>query len=176
MLSGIASSGRPGPVLIDIPKEAILEGVSTDVEPEMDLPGYQPTTKPNYLQIRKLVEAVSGAKRPVILAGAGVLHAKASHLLKEYVEQQGIPVVHTLLGLGGFPAEHPLFIGMGVWLFCRKHSVIECTINQYRCHSTTIDKESSGSYSMQRWPISISTQQKENVPTKIPVIGSAAKH
>ena len=77
------------------------------------MPGYQPTIQPNYLQIRKLTEAVSCAKKPVILAGAGVLHAKATEELKQYVEQQKIPVVHTLLGLGGFPADHELFIGFG---------------------------------------------------------------
>ena len=62
---------------------------------KFDLPGYQPTTQPNYLQIRKLTEAVSGAKKPVILAGAGILHAKATEELKQYAEQQKIPVVHT---------------------------------------------------------------------------------
>ena len=64
--------------------------------------GYQPTTKPNYVQIRKLVEAVSGAKKPVILAGAGVLHANASDLLTEYAEQQGPSRSYTCLGLGDF--------------------------------------------------------------------------
>ncbi|WP_147532549.1 acetolactate synthase large subunit [Bacillus marasmi] len=109
----IASSGRPGPVIIDVPKDVasiVVEEIPEEVE--VNLPGYQPNLQPNYLQIRKLVEAVSQAKKPVILAGAGILHSKASELLKEYVEQQQIPVVHTLLGLGGFPAEHPLFTGM----------------------------------------------------------------
>lgn len=109
----IASSGRPGPVLIDIPKDIATGITEVPEEKEIDLPGYQPTTKPNYLQIRKLTEAVSRARRPVILAGAGVLHANAAQELKEYAEQQRIPVVHTLLGLGGFPAEHELFLGMG---------------------------------------------------------------
>lgn len=109
----IASSGRPGPVLIDIPKDiAILSGFA-DEDPEMDLPGYQPTVQPNHLQIRKLVEAVSSSEKPVILAGAGVLHSKGADELKTYAQQQGIPVVHTLLGLGGYPADHSLFIGMG---------------------------------------------------------------
>lgn len=108
----IASTGRPGPVLIDVPKNvAVLEGIS-ELDPEMDLPGYQPTTKPNYLQIRKLVEAVSGSKKPVILAGAGVLHSKGADELLQYAEQQGLPVVHTLLGLGGFPANHPQYFGL----------------------------------------------------------------
>ncbi|QII25582.1 acetolactate synthase large subunit [Bacillus altitudinis] len=108
----IATTGRPGPVLIDIPKDvAGIEGIFEYDQP-IDLPGYQPKIEPNYLQIRKLVEAVSRAKKPVILAGAGVLHGKASEELRQYVEQQQIPVAHTLLGLGGFPAKHPLFLGM----------------------------------------------------------------
>ncbi|MCP1532760.1 acetolactate synthase large subunit [Bacillus velezensis] len=108
----IATTGRPGPVLIDIPKDvAAFEG-EFRYDHEISLPGYQPVKEPNYLQIRKLVEAVSSAKKPVILAGAGVLHGKASEDLKNYAEQQQIPVVHTLLGLGGFPADHPLFLGM----------------------------------------------------------------
>lgn len=109
----IATSGRPGPVLIDIPKD--IAATISDLPPEqdIDLPGYQPTTQPNYLQIRKLTEAVSAAKKPVILAGAGVNFAKASAELLEYAEQQQIPVVHTLLGLGGFPADNKLFVGMG---------------------------------------------------------------
>lgn len=108
----IATTGRPGPVLIDVPKDiAVAEGIFNYDTP-VHLPGYQPKTEPNYLQIRKLVEAVSSAKKPVILAGAGVLHAKGSELLKEYAEQQHIPVVNTLLGLGSFPADHPLFLGM----------------------------------------------------------------
>lgn len=108
----IATTGRLGPVLIDIPKDvAAFEG-EFRYDHEISLPGYQPVKEPNYLQIRKLVEAVSSAKKPVILAGAGVLHGKASEDLKNYVEQQQIPVAHTLLGLGGFPADHPLFLGM----------------------------------------------------------------
>ncbi|MDQ0156161.1 acetolactate synthase large subunit [Robertmurraya andreesenii] len=109
----IASSGRPGPVLIDIPKDIATGLAEVPEDKEIELPGYQPTTKPNYLQIRKLTEAVSRAKKPVILAGAGILHADAAEELKVYAEQQRIPVVHTLLGLGGFPAEHKLFLGMG---------------------------------------------------------------
>ncbi|MDQ0270024.1 acetolactate synthase large subunit [Cytobacillus purgationiresistens] len=108
----IASSGRPGPVLIDFPKDIASSLTKQPEEQEMNLPGYQPTVKPNFLQIRKLAEAVSRARKPVILAGAGVLHAKASHELLQYAEQQQIPVIHTLLGLGGFPANHPLFLGL----------------------------------------------------------------
>ncbi|WP_370296648.1 acetolactate synthase large subunit [Rossellomorea marisflavi] len=108
----IASTGRPGPVLVDIPKDLTVQIASPAEEQEMDLPGYQPNLHPNPLQIKKLIEAVKHSQRPVILAGAGILHARASEELKEFAEHYDLPVVHTLLGLGGFPADHPLFLGM----------------------------------------------------------------
>src|SRR5699024_6922876 len=109
----IATTGRPGPVVIDIPKN-ISENVShIDFKTDFHLPGYQPTTKPNPLQIKKVAQALSQAKKPVILAGAGVLFAKANEELRVFAEKYDIPVVNTLLGLGGFPGDHPLFLGMG---------------------------------------------------------------
>ncbi|MBT2736864.1 biosynthetic-type acetolactate synthase large subunit [Neobacillus sp. C211] len=110
----IASTGRPGPVLVDVPKD-ISAGFLTE-EPEeasINLPGYQPTTKPNPLQIKKLADSISKAIKPVILSGAGVLHGKASAELTALAEKHQIPVVTTLLGLGTFPADHPLSLGMG---------------------------------------------------------------
>ncbi|MDT8859483.1 acetolactate synthase large subunit [Alkalihalobacillus sp. MEB130] len=108
----IATTGRPGPVLIDLPKDISLATGMFDYSKEVNIPGYQPTVVPNRLQIRKVVEAVSEAKKPVILAGAGVLHGKASDELFEYVEKMKIPVVNTLLGLGSFPGDHDLCLGM----------------------------------------------------------------
>ncbi|MED1471316.1 MULTISPECIES: acetolactate synthase large subunit [Bacillus] len=110
----IASTGRPGPVVVDIPKDissGIPEAVQDEVE--IDLPGYQPTTKPNPLQIKKLADALSKAKKPVVLAGAGVLHGKASAELTAFATKHNLPVVTTLLGLGSFPADSPLSQGMG---------------------------------------------------------------
>ncbi|MFC0469456.1 acetolactate synthase large subunit [Halalkalibacter kiskunsagensis] len=109
----IATTGRPGPVLIDLPKDVSLATGMFDYDSEVNIPGYQPTVVPNRLQIRKVVEAVAEAKQPIILAGAGVLHGKASSELFEYVEETNIPVVNTLLGLGSFPGDHELFLGMG---------------------------------------------------------------
>ena len=110
----IASTGRPGPVVVDIPKDISSEALFKELkEAEIDLPGYQPTTKPNPLQIKKLADALSKAKQPVVLAGAGVLHAKASAELTAFAEKHNLPVVTTLLGLGSFPAESPLSLGMG---------------------------------------------------------------
>nr|WP_263323275.1 acetolactate synthase large subunit [Neobacillus sp. Marseille-Q6967] len=110
----IASTGRPGPVLIDIPKD-ISAGEFYEVQEEVTvhLPGYQPTTKPNPMQIKKLADAITKSKKPVILAGAGVLHGKASAELTAFAEKHQIPVVTTLLGLGAFPANNPLSLGMG---------------------------------------------------------------
>lgn len=108
----IATTGRPGPVLIDIPKDMAVGVGEFSYEGDVNLPGYQPTHFPNLLQVKKLAEAVAIAKKPVILAGAGVLHAGAANELLQYAEQQQIPVVNTLLGLGGFPANHPLHLGM----------------------------------------------------------------
>lgn len=109
----IAGTGRPGPVLIDIPKNITNESGVFDPPEKIFLPGYQPTVIPNRLQIQKISAALKKAKKPVILAGAGVLHAKAHQELKAFAERTNIPVVNTLLGLGSFPGNHPLFLGMG---------------------------------------------------------------
>ncbi len=109
----IATTGRPGPVVIDFPKN-IAEGISdVNFDAEINLPGYQPTMNPNPLQIVKLSEALSNSKKPVLLAGAGVLFSQATDELKEFVERYELPVVNTLLGLGGFPGSNPNFLGMG---------------------------------------------------------------
>ncbi len=98
----IASTGRKGPVLVDIPKNiaAGLFDAEKHVDEEVNLPGYQPTTKPNFLQVQKAAQAISNAKKPLILAGAGILHAQAMDELKELVERHRIPVTNTLLGFG----------------------------------------------------------------------------
>ena len=108
----IASTGRPGPVVIDIPKDICSQKIKLSTDVELQLPGYQPNYSPNVLQIKKLVEALAKAKKPVILAGAGILHSGANELLFEFATNNQIPVTNTLLGLGSFPAEHPLFLGM----------------------------------------------------------------
>ncbi|ETP69724.1 acetolactate synthase large subunit [Planococcus glaciei] len=110
----IASTGRPGPVVVDIPKNISTEMFLTDYpqNEQVNLPGYQPTTKPNYLQIQKAGQALSEAKKPLILAGAGVLAAQASEELQVFVERHKVPVTNTLLGLGSIGGDHPLFLGM----------------------------------------------------------------
>ncbi|WP_438938752.1 biosynthetic-type acetolactate synthase large subunit [Alicyclobacillus fastidiosus] len=109
----IANTGRKGPVLVDIPKDVAGEVAPFIYDAPPQLPGYQPNVVPHVMQIKKVLNQLELCHRPVILAGAGVLHAGASRELRLFAERFGIPVVHTLLGLGGFPADHPLFLGMG---------------------------------------------------------------
>ncbi|EIT85376.1 acetolactate synthase catalytic subunit [Fictibacillus macauensis ZFHKF-1] len=108
----IAQTGRPGPVVIDIPKDVSTALGDYESHPPVSLPGYEPTVRPNVLQVKRLMEAVTNAKRPVILAGAGVLVAKGEEALRNFAEQYHIPVANTLLGLGTFPYNHDLFLGM----------------------------------------------------------------
>jgi len=108
----IASTGRPGPVVVDIPKDISANPCTKTDQSEFHLPGYQPTIKPNPLQIKKLTEALKKSKKPLILTGAGILHGHASDVLLTIVEKYSLPVTSTLLGLGAFPGDHELFLGM----------------------------------------------------------------
>ncbi|QHC04978.1 acetolactate synthase large subunit [Anoxybacillus sp. PDR2] len=175
----IATTGRPGPVLIDIPKDMTTQEGEFDYEQPVRLPGYQPTVYPNHLQIRKLVEAVSQAKRPVILAGAGVLHANASQELQQYAEQQKIPVIHTLLGLGGFPADHPLFLGMA-----GMHGTYTANMALYECDlliniGARFDDRVTGNLNCFAPKATVAhididpAEIGKNVPTKIPIVSDA---
>jgi acetolactate synthase I/II/III large subunit len=175
----IATSGRPGPVLIDIPKDVASGMIKRPAEEEISLPGYQPTIEPNYLQIRKLTEAVSRAKKPVILAGAGVLFAKASELLREYAEQQQLPVVNTLLGLGSFPADHPLSLRMAGMHGCYAANMAlheaDLLINigaRFDDRLTGNLKEFAPNATVAHIDIDPAEIGK-NVPTEIPVVGDA---
>jgi acetolactate synthase I/II/III large subunit len=108
----IARSGRPGPVLVDIPQD--LSRAEIDYEPVTDirLPGYQPRVEGNQKQIRQAAKALAAAQRPVIYAGGGVVNAEASAELIEFATSDRFPVTCTLMGLGAFPAPHEQWLGM----------------------------------------------------------------
>jgi acetolactate synthase-1/2/3 large subunit len=108
----IARSGRPGPVLVDIPQD--LSRAEIDYEPVTDLrlPGYQPRVEGNQKQIRQAAKALAAAQRPVIYAGGGVVNAEASEELTEFATSDRFPVTCTLMGLGAFPAPHEQWLGM----------------------------------------------------------------
>ena len=109
----IARSGRPGPVLVDIPKDVLLgERIDFNWPQELDLPGYNPAGSAPEAQILKAAEVINNAQRPVILAGHGVIISRAFNELKELAEKAQIPVITTLLGISSFPTDHILNVGM----------------------------------------------------------------
>ncbi len=108
----IAKSGRPGPVLIDIPKD-VSQAVCEFKYPEkVNIRGYQPTYQGHPGQIKRAMKLVAGSKKPVLYTGGGIVTSEASGELLKFAEALHIPVASTLMGLGGFPGNHPLFLGM----------------------------------------------------------------
>jgi len=104
----IAQTGRPGPVLIDMPKN-VQEAKAVPVFPEtIDLPGYNPLPKADDALLQKMLDAIKTARQPMIYCGGGIISGEASAELLEFVERTGIPVATTLMGVGGFPEDHPL--------------------------------------------------------------------
>ena len=108
----LASSGRPGAVLVDIPKDVLQAQTTFSWPPEMRLPGYRPVTKPHGKQVREAARYIADAKQPVLYVGGGVIKANASAELMELAELTGIPVVTTLMARGAFPDSHNLNLGM----------------------------------------------------------------
>ena len=108
----IASTGRPGPVLVDIPKDVSMNKTELKYPSSVSIRGYNPTYDGNKWQIKQAAEAIMKAKKPVLYVGGGVVFSGASHELIELAELTHIPVDMTLMALGGFPGEHPLSMGM----------------------------------------------------------------
>jgi acetolactate synthase-1/2/3 large subunit len=108
----LASTGRPGPVLVDIPKDVLQETTSFSWPPEIHLPGYRPTTRPHGKQVREAAKLIAAARRPVLYVGGGVIKAQASAELLRLAELTNIPVVTTLMARGAFPDSHPQHLGM----------------------------------------------------------------
>ena len=109
----ICRTGRPGPVLVDIPKDVFQETAEFDWPEQIHLRGYKPTTEGHSGMIRKAAELIDQAKRPIIIAGHGIIWSDAHRELVELAEKAGIPVITTFLGIGGFPESHELSYG---WL------------------------------------------------------------
>jgi acetolactate synthase-1/2/3 large subunit len=108
----LASSGRPGPVLVDIPKNVSVTQIDYKPPQKVKLRSYNPTYNPNARQLQKVVDLVKGAKKPVIFAGGGVILSKASKELTELARKIQAPITTSLMGLGAFPATDPLWLGM----------------------------------------------------------------
>ncbi len=175
----IAGTGRPGPVVVDIPKDISANQCKDHYDTAFYLPGYQPTTKPNPLQIKKLADALSQAKKPVILSGAGVMHGKASSSLKRFAEKHSIPVTTTLLGLGSFPGNSPLSLGMA-----GMHGTYSANMALYECDlliniGARFDDRLTGNlqhFAPQATVAHIDIDPAEigkNVSTQIPIVANA---
>src|SRR3954467_4056884 len=108
----LAATGRPGPVLVDIPKDVLQAQTTFAWPPTLDLPGYRPTLHPHGKQIREAARLIAAAKRPVLYVGGGVLKAGATDGLRKLAELTGMPVVTTLMALGAFPDSHEQHLGM----------------------------------------------------------------
>ncbi|GGM90589.1 acetolactate synthase [Terrabacter tumescens] len=108
----VASTGRPGPVLVDISKDALQAMTTFSWPPQIDLPGYRPVLRPHGKQIREASRLMAAAKQPILYVGGGVVRAKASEALRRLVELTGIPVVTTLMARGTVPDSEPLNLGM----------------------------------------------------------------
>lgn len=108
----IASTGRPGPVLIDIPIDIQNKEFNFEYPETIDIKGYKPTYKGHSMQIKKVAEAIGRAKAPVICAGGGIINANASEELLQLIEKCRIPVTTTLMGIGAIPSKHELNLGM----------------------------------------------------------------
>ncbi len=108
----LARSGRPGPILVDLPKDVINAKAEYKLPKKVALQGYKPTTEAHMGQIKRAYAAIGKAKRPVIYAGGGVINSNAAKELRQLGENLRCPVTTTLMGLGGFPAPHELWLGM----------------------------------------------------------------
>ncbi len=108
----IASTGRPGPVLVDLPKDVIAAECEFVYPEKVEIRGYKPTLKGHKNQIKKAAQIIRDAKKPLLYVGGGVLMANASKELTKFARKNNIPVTNTLLGLGSFPGTDPQFIGM----------------------------------------------------------------
>ncbi len=108
----IATTGRPGPVLVDIPKNIQQQETVPDFNVKLDLPGYRPNYRPSPQQIKKAVHAITESRRPIVYAGGGIISGEASEELRKFIHKTGIPVTNTVMGLGSYPMEDPLSLHM----------------------------------------------------------------
>ncbi len=175
----LASTGRPGPVLVDITKDAQQARTVPDWNIKLALPGYKPTTQGNRKQIRAAVELLTAAQKPLIMAGNGVIMAGATEELRTFAERTGIPVITTLHGLGAFPEDHPLSIGMpGMhgWVHVNR-AIQECDVLFNiggRFDDRVTGKASTFAPNARVIHVDIDPSEiGKNVRTEVPIVGDA---
>ncbi|MCP4352716.1 MAG: biosynthetic-type acetolactate synthase large subunit [Desulfobacterales bacterium] len=173
----IARSGRPGPVLIDFPKNVGNAVIDFKEPGEIKLRSYNPTYKPNIKQLQKVTELIKEAEKPMIFAGGGVILSKASRELTEFARKAQIPVTTSLMGLGAFPATDPLWMGM-----IGMHGTYRANMSTGECDlmiaiGVRFDDRVTGKtdvFASQAKIVHIDidpTSIRKNVPVSIPVVG-----
>jgi len=176
----IASTGRPGPVLVDIPQD--LSRADIDYEPSTDppdLPGYKPSTEGNIKQIRIAAKAIANAARPVLYTGGGVINANASEELREFARADRFPVTSTLMGLGAFPAPDDQWLGMLGMHGTRAANYAMDEADLIVCIGARFDDRITGKlseFAPRAKFIHIDIDPAEiskNVPAHIPIVGDA---
>jgi len=175
----IARSGRPGPVLIDIPKD-VFQNVTTFSYPEtIELPSYRPTAGGNVRQIKEAAALLGTARKPLVVVGHGAVVAEAYDELRTFVETAHLPVLNTLLGMGALPQSHPLnygFLGMHGWVHANK-AVDECDVLVgvgMRFDDRVTGKLSHFAPNAKIIHIDIDPAEVgKNVPTTVPIVGDA---
>lgn len=173
----IARSGRPGPVLVDLPKDVIKRSISYAPPQSLRLRSYNPTYRPSKKQLQKVVELIKQAQRPVIFAGGGVILSKSADRLTEFARKTRIPVTASLMGLGAFPGSDPLWLGM-----LGMHGTYRANMSIAGCDlliavGARFDDRVTGktdAFAAQAQIVHIDidpTSIRKNVPVSIPVVG-----
>ena len=173
----IARSGRPGPVLVDLPKDLFKATVQSKPLKEVSLKSYNPTYEPNPRQLPKAVELIMEAERPVVFSGGGVILSKASKELREFVRNIHAPITSSLMGLGAYPGIHPLWLGMiGMHgTYCANMSSAECDLLiaiGVRFDDRVTGKISAFAPKAKIIHIDIDpTSIRKNLPVTVPIVG-----
>jgi acetolactate synthase-1/2/3 large subunit len=173
----IARTGRPGPVAVDLPKDVTADSVEFSYPSEIKLRGYNPACQGHAGQIKRAAKLLTQAQKPVIYAGGGVIISNAHQELLTLAQELSIPVTNTLMGLGGFPGDHPLFLGMlGMHgTFKANMAVSHCDVllaAGARFDDRVTGKVESFSPHSQKIHIDIDpTSISKNVPADIPIVG-----
>lgn len=178
----IARSGRPGPVHVDVTKDALLGEADWHGRPqEVNLPGYQPTLEPNMSQVKKAARLIESAERPVIIAGQGVLLSRAGDQLRELAERTNVPVITTLLGISAIPQSHHLslgWLGMHGWVhanYAVHHADLVVAIGM-RMDDRACGKFSEFAPSAKIVHVDIDPAEiGKNVRVDVPIVGDVAR-
>jgi len=177
----LARSGRPGPVLIDIPKNVSTAKTLFQADQRVKIKSYNPTYKPNMKQLRKVVDLIAEAQRPVIFAGGGIILSGASRELTQFARTMQIPVTSSLMGLGGFPGSDPLWLGM-----IGMHGTYRANMSTSSCDlligiGVRFDDRVTGktdAFASQAKIVHIDidpTSIRKNVPVTIPIVGDCRR-